>query len=180
MDTTRIAGIAGAAALLGWAMTVGPSELPYFIDVPSALTVLLGGYSAWLAMVGRDRKVLAEVLRAKHPAAADLDRAEEVALARRRAYWAMGLLGSTVALVQLFVVLDDPSAWGPALAVFFLQPIYATLADLFIASPMLSRVREKRAAATAAPALDPEHKRQLDAAMDALGKVRERQRETVR
>lgn len=180
MDTTRIAGIAGAAALLGWAMTVGPGALPWFIDVPSALTVLLGGYCAWLAMVGRDRKALVEVLRAGHPAAADLDRAEEVALARRRAYWALGLLGTLVGLIQLFNGLDDPSAWGPALAVFFLQPIYAALADLFIASPMLSRVREKRAAATAAPALAAEHTRQLDAAMDALGKVRERPRETVR
>ena len=180
MDTARTAGIAGAAALLGWAITVGSGWPNFFIDVPSALTVFWGGYCTWLAMVGRDRKVLTEVLRAEHPGAADLDRAEEVALALRRATWAMGLLGTTVGLIQVVNALDDPTAIGWALAAFALQPLYAALADLFIASPMLSRVREKRAAANAAPALDPEHKRQLDATMHALSKVRERQRETVR
>lgn len=142
-DPLRIgAAVLTVAAVLGAMAAGGP--LKALIDVHSFLTVLGGGWLAWLAMVGRDRRVLRQVLRGAATGANQLARAEAVALARRRAFWGMGLLHTLVFLIQLFRAFNAPSAIGPLIAVFFIPLLTAALADLLLASPAISRVRQLR------------------------------------
>lgn len=142
-DPLRIgAAVLTVAAVLG-GMAAG-TTIGVFVDLPSIITVLGGGWLAWLAMVGKDRRVLRQVLRGEATGTHELARAEEVALARRRATWGMGLLQTMVIVTEMFSALDDPTVWGPRLAVLFLPVFTAALADLLLASPAISRVRQLR------------------------------------
>jgi flagellar motor component MotA len=142
-DLVRAAGALLTSCAVVGAMAAGGTWWR-LIDLPSAILVLGGGWLAWQAMAGRDRRRLADLLREEHPTPRQLARGELLAVARRRAYWAMGLLGTLISAVQLAGALDDPAALGPRLAVFFHPLLTAALADLLLASPAISRVRQLR------------------------------------
>lgn len=178
MDWRRALGGFGALGLLALAILMG-SPLGVFIDLPSALLVFGGGGLAWLAIVGSGWRALPAALRAERPTAAQLDAAEDVARSGRRAVWLMGLVSTIIGLIQILQGLDDPSALGPALAVAVMTLFYAGLADVFVVSPLITRVRLRRSEGAAVPGLDPAHQQQLDAAMDTLRKVRQQQSERV-
>ena len=179
MDVSRVVGGIAAAGLLVAAILMG-SPLGVFIDLPSAVLVFGGGLVAWLGIVGRQWRALPDALRAERPTAAELDAAEQVARSGRRAVWLMGLVSTLIGFVQILQQVDDPYALGPALAVCMLTVFYAGLADALVVSPLISRVRLRRSEARAVPGIDRDHQQQLDAALDSLRKVRDRQRETVR
>jgi flagellar motor component MotA len=178
MDWRRALGGLGALGLLVVAILMG-SPLGVFLDLPSALLVFGGGVLAWLAIVGDRWRALPDALRAERPTAAQLDAAEDVARSGRRAVWLMGLVSTIIGLIQIMQGLDDPSALGPALAVAVMTLFYAGLADVFVVSPLITKVRLRHSEAASAPGLDREHQQQLDAALDTLRKLQQQQSQRV-
>ena len=170
MDLRRITGTLGLTAVILLAILFD-SSLMGFLDIPSLLMTMLGGMAAWGAMSGRGVATLAQTLRSERASASDLAAGIETVRAGKRSFWMVSIAGTLIGFTQMLQSLDDPSAIGPATAVAFLTIFYALLTNLFVLSPVETRLRERLCMAHAPPLpvsrLDDElaHSRK---AMDAL------------
>ncbi len=167
MDRYRWAGRALALGIF-LAVIVPYGPLHAFLDVPSIFTAVLGGIAAWGLTSGRNIADMRRTLRSSRPSSSELAKALVTAKAGRRSFWLAGAIGVTIGLVQLFDAFGDWAAFGPAMSVFFLAPLYALLIDIFGTSPLEQRVIAKAQSMGVAD-------RVLDAVADVAPPSRDRQ-----
>ena len=86
--------------------------------------------AAWAVSSGRELTTVRQALKTDTPSVALLTRGLITVRAGRRALWAVTGLSIAISFVQLFRVLDDPSALGPILATLLLSPLYACGMDI--------------------------------------------------
>lgn len=102
-------------------------------DVAAAIADIVDGKDAAAVAEGLDSR--RERRADRHRAAADFwASAAEIAPA-------MGMIGTLVGLVRMFLTMDDPSAIGAAMAVALLTTLYGAVMATLVATPIAARLR---------------------------------------
>lgn len=104
-------------------------------DVAAAVTAIVDGADAGevATLVEHCRRARIE----RHVAAAD------VWVAAAEVAPAMGMIGTLIGLVKMFLAVNDPTAIGRAMAVALLATLYGAIVSNLIAMPIASRLRRK-------------------------------------
>ncbi len=136
--------------LVSWFLlftTSGGSGLIYFLDFPSALTILLFDvtllFSAGLLKDFNNALRLAVRSRREREggvSAGEISRAIEAVCLARRVSLAGGAFSFLFSVVLILANMDDPLLLGPMLAVALLTPLYA-LAIALVLLPLEAKLR---------------------------------------
>lgn len=174
MDRLRWMGLGGLALVLTFALMTG-GWLRHWIDVPSVLLVVLGTPLVWCMTAGSDVATALQWVRGRARSAAEVDRAQLSLRSLRRAAWQVGGLGAALSLLPVLWRLHTEPLPDFVLGSAAFCLLYVGLADLVVIQPTLHRLEAHRAALRSAPGLDADHRVQLEAALDQLRALRDRQ-----
>ena len=141
MSWTRLAASGFTAAILLFAM----SFISWFayIDIVGFALISIVAPLVWWTVSGPRIPHLFRTLRTPNASTAHVRAATTTARSIRRWIWAVPAYGASLGIISLCTYLDDPAAIGPALAVSILVPLYATIADLFVASPLIASLESR-------------------------------------
>lgn len=142
---TRLFGLFLFTFMITAAILLGSAPLAAFIDVPS-LMIVLGTTFSLLLCTGNLSNALKAI-------AAFLSQSE-ISATEQKAYsnslettlfiaCFSGLLGASIAIIQMFQDLSTPSSLGQGIAVAFLTILYGTLFSLFPIIPAQLYIRNK-------------------------------------
>ena len=148
MSWTRLAASGFTAAILLFAM----SFISWFayIDIVGFALISIVAPLVWWTVSGPRIPHLFRTLRTPNASTAHVRAATTTARSIRRWIWAVPAYGASLGIISLCTYLDDPAAIGPALAVSILVPLYATIADLFVASPLIASLESRPSPSPAA------------------------------
>ncbi len=115
----------------------------YYIDIPSAIVVFLGGYL--IALTSHGASGIAEAYRTAsgRMAAADapaIGRSRAVLRGLGRNFIFLGIFGIIMGLIAVLSIFDPPETFARGLATLIITALYAVMGNLLLVNPFLHRL----------------------------------------
>jgi flagellar motor component MotA len=115
----------------------------YYIDIPSAIIVLLGGYL--VALMSHGPSGIAEAYRTATRGGVTADakvigRSRAVLRGLGRNFIYLSILGMIMGLIAVLSLFDPPDTFAQGLATLIITPLYAMMGNILLVNPFLHRL----------------------------------------
>lgn len=145
-------GALAAVLLLGSVWVTGIGVL-YYIDIPSAVIVFLGGYL--ITLMSHGPSGIAEAYRTASGGqgadAAAIGRSRAVLRGLGRNFIYLGIFGIIMGLIAVLSIFDPPETFAQGLATLIITSLYAVMGNLVLVNPFLHRLDAMAGEAGAKP-----------------------------